>query len=467
MESKRDSERDTYRTIVFGPDGNTLLLKPVSDGFVLPSVEIPRWQRTAEHITAAIQQQLNQKVICLFNPPASASGTAAHDQKYQVMECLKPSQQLPDAEWVPVSSLREKMFHDLADQQAVRRCLPALHPQVGTADTTEPFARLGWFRELQTWIEEVIGSLGLSLTGKFSQLNASSSFSLIRFETTGGAVWFKAVGEPNVREFSITTTLSKLFSAYLPRMLATRPEWNGWLSLEVKGINLAETLDTQLWKAAAAGLAKLQVESVGNLLTPIHSGVRDLGASALSHLSRPFFDAMVPLMENQIQCPPASLGRNEVVWLGEQIEDAVASTSKLEVPEALGHLDLNPGNVIVSEGQCVFLDWAEAYVGNPLFSLRYLIDHLRRIAGMDAAAEACLISAYEYEWSSLVSPEKLHEASAFAPLIAVFAYAAANDAWTDQARLQDPKVAGYLRSLTRRMHREAKQLTERSALCPN
>jgi aminoglycoside phosphotransferase (APT) family kinase protein len=153
--------------------------------------------------------------------------------------------------------------------------------------------------------------------------------------------------------------------------------------------------------------------------------------------------------------------------LGEQIEEALSICADLRIPDALGNLDLNPGNVIVSEGQCVFLDWAEAYVGNPLFSFQYLVEHFRRMASVDATAESALSSAYAEEWQSVVLPEDLVDALAFAPMLAVFAYAATTEAWCDQARLQDPKFAGYLRSLTRRMHREANLLKDRSAPCPN
>jgi Phosphotransferase enzyme family len=466
MESTQQSDRETYRAIVLGQGGNELLLKPAGEGFLLLSVEIPRWQRLAENMTVAIRNEWGQEAICLFNPDVSAPVTAPNDHNYQVMECSGPARPHPGAEWVHVSSLSERTFADPADQVAVQRSLAECDRDAGAA-ALGPFARLGWFRELQGWIEEVIGPLGFHLAGSFSQLNASPSFSLVRFETSGPAVWFKAVGNPNLREFPITLALARLVPQYIPPILAARPQWNGWLALEVEGTNLGETQDAHHWKTAASALARLQIESIGRFGTLVDSGARDLRASALLKLVRPFLDAMGQLMEKQTKVSPRVLSRSELVLLGEQIEEALSLSTDLRIPDALGHLDFNPGNVIVSEGHSVFLDWAEAYVGNPLFSFQYLVEHFRRMAGVNVTAESGLTSAYAAEWQSLVSPENLASALALSPMLAVFAYAAVNDTWSDEARLRDPQLAGYLRSLTRRMHREANRLRDRSALCPN
>jgi len=102
-----------------------------------------------------------------------------------------------------------------------------------------------------------------------------------------------------------------------------------------------------------------------------------------------------------------------------------------------------------------------------LFSLQYLVEHFRRLIGVNTTVKSVLTSAYAEVWQSSVSPKSLQEALALTPMLAVFAYAAATDAWSDAVRLEDPEFAGYLRSLTRRMHREAAQLWNRSALCPN
>ncbi len=186
-----------------------------------------------------------------------------------------------------------------------------------------------------------------------------------------------------------------------------------------------------------------------------------------AQLVRPFFDVMADLMEKQTKFAPPVLLKSELIVLGQQIEEALSLSADLGIPDALGHLDLNPGNIIVAEGQCIFLDWAEAYVGNPLFSFQYLVEHFRRMAGVEPTSELGLTTTYAAAWQSLVSLEGLQEALALTPMLAVFAYAVATDAWSDQSKLQDPKVAGYLRGLTRRMHREANRLKDRSALCPN
>jgi hypothetical protein len=52
-----------------------------------------------------------------------------------------------------------------------------------------------------------------------------------------------------------------------------------------------------------------------------------------------------------------------------------------------------------------------------------------------------------------------------APLLAAFAYAVGAGAWMQPERLRDPKTAGYLRSLVRRMNREANELGERRSSC--
>lgn len=465
MATASQTEHETYRVIILARGGTEVLLVPDGSRLQLPSVSIPQCQRVAENLTAAVKSEWGEEVVCLFTLDRSAAGVSSEQVRYQVTEHWQTGgQPHTSTQWIPASGLSGDLFADQSDcgaiQQSVARCR-------GKTPDEEPgpFARLGWFRELCQWVETVAGSEGLHLNGRFHQSNASPTFSLIRFETNSPALWFKAVGEPNQREYPITRTLAKLFPDYLPPILGERPDWNGWLTKEAEGTSLAESQDCGLWEAAASALARLQIDSIGHGERIRAVGTHDLRIACLCDMVQPFLEVMAELMDRQTKTPPAVLSRAEVAYLGEHVREAVVMLKDLGIPDTLGHLDLNPGNIIVSPSQCVFLDWAEAYLGNPFFSLEYLLEHLRRAFGTNSTIEARVIELYCARWKQVIPPHAITEALEFAPLLAVFAYAAGSNAWADEQGLQDPGTAGYLRSLTRRMNREAHALADRRSLC--
>jgi len=171
------------------------------------------------------------------------------------------------------------------------------------------------------------------------------------------------------------------------------------------------------------------------------------------------------LMKKQTKRPPAVLDKRELRSLEQSIQDALSFLENLRIPDALGHLDLNPGNLMVSGSRCFFLDWAEAYLGHPFFTFQYLLEHLRRMSREDYIFKERLVASYLNPWEQTVSRNNVAESMVLAPLLAVFAYAVGSHAWTKPERLSDPKTAGYLRSLVRRMNREANELSERSSAC--
>jgi hypothetical protein len=274
------------------------------------------------------------------------------------------------------------------------------------------------------------------------------------------------VGELNEREYLITLKLANAFPKYMPELVAERSDWKAWLACEAEGTNLAETSDLSLWESAAVSLAELQIESIGNCESFLRSGAHDLNAANLLQAVDPFMDVIAGLMGQQIKTPPPAISARELAVLGERIRDAISMLNQLKIPDTLGHMDPNPANMIVPAlARCVFLDWAEAYLGHPFYSFQYLLQHFRRMVGQDPIAEHAFTRSYLHPWSDLASVESLREALAFAPLIAAFAYGAGTNAWRTPERLSDARVAGYLRALARRMKREADQLSERSAPC--
>jgi len=465
MEEVHQSDRELYHIILLSSDAKKIMLIATNDGFCLPLIEIPRWQRVAENLTAEVQTQCGCYAVCLFTSENTGLKELPNTN-YQVMEYCRPTatpkRNSPGA-WVQVAALSRQDFVDPQDHVELQQALNRLED--ARVSSSSPFANLGWFQRLQAFVEDAISALGLRLSGTFSQLNASRSFTLLRFETSGRPVWFKAVGEPNVHEFPITQALTKLFPQHVPQIIATQPKINGWLTLEAEGVSLSDETSLPSWKSAAETLAKLQLDSITETGMLVIAGARELPCFALSKLIDPFFSVVGRLMEEQVKVPPPLLTRDELLLLAEQIEQALSSLQNLYLPDALGSLDLNPGNIIVSASGCVFLDWAEAYVGNPFTSFQYLLENFRRTCGQDENAGHKLIQAYRQPWTSVIAQDNLEKAMALAPLLAAYTYAVATDIWHDEIRLRIPGAAGHFRSLVRRMSREAKRLEARRPLC--
>jgi hypothetical protein len=174
---------------------------------------------------------------------------------------------------------------------------------------------------------------------------------------------------------------------------------------------------------------------------------------------------MADLMAAQVKQPPEPLSTTSLTLLGERLKEACALLHELDLPDTLGHGDCSPGNIVVSPTRCFFLDWAEGCVSHPFLTFEYLREHFRRrLRESDAAAER-MAAAYARSWESVVSPDRVTQATAISPLVAVFLTAIAHPAWRSVDPLQDPGVAGYFRSLTRRMFREAARLMEGRERC--
>jgi len=331
--------------------------------------------------------------------------------------------------------------------------------------TIGPFGRPGWLRELLDWAQEQISPLGLRVNGTFRQFNASPTFSLIRLETNGPAVWFKATGEPNRHELPITVSLARLFAGYLPAILGVHPSWNAWLSEEVSNTTLDQFPELSTWERVAETLAELQIASIGKGCNLLEAQCRDLRLPRFIDLIPSFLARMAEFMAVQKKQSPPPLTVAQLDFLGERLQDAISVLQGLRVPDTLGHVDLNPGNILVSSAHCVFLDWAEACVTSPFITFEYLAEHLRRSCIADGRGCEGATAAYLRPWRSFLSQEDLTRAMAVTPLIAVLTYAVAGNAWCSPNTLHNPSQAGFLRSLTRRMHQEAIRLAERSIRC--
>ena len=455
--------KETYRLIITRRNASEILLSPNGKDWRLPRVDIRIHQRIAEQLTTEIRKAWDLEAYCLFVPNTPATRQAAGEIRCALLECANCKQKAPSGTyWMPVDVASE--CSDTNEAAAIRDAFVELNFYT-SGEKPGPFAKPGWLKELFRWVYEQTAALGLRLTGNFRQYNASPTFSLMRLETDGAALWFKATGEPNTHELPITRLLARLFPKYLPQILGVHTSWNGWLSEEVQGTPLDELTECSAWERAAESLAQLQIESIRTGGELVDGQCKDKRLREAEKHVDSFFARMREFMRVQQKASPASLTDSELESLGDGLKDAFALLESFKLPDTLGHLDCNPGNIIVSPESCIFLDWAEACVTNPVVTFEYLRRHLERSGVKEPAVDSRITAAYLQPWTPLFSQDDLRRAIAAVPPVAVFIHAIAGDTWRTLDPVANPALAGYFRALTRRMYRDAVLAAERSERC--
>jgi len=321
------SQKDTYRLIIFDPAGTGVLLESQGSEYRLPMIEIPRFTRPANEVTEFVRNSWNLSSLFLFSGVLEEATNTGY---FAVLESKDGfSLRAPGRDWFTVHHALSNLLVSGQERRAVessyRKAVTAIR-----ANPREPFCRVGWVRELEDWMRRVLGARGIELKG-FEQLNGCETFSLIRFTTTQQPVWFKAVGEPNLHEYAISLALARLLPNYVPSVLATKPEWHGWLMADAGGTTLNEVQNPSAWQTAITTLADLQIDSIGKRDELLEAGCRDLRLATLLELVDPFLDTMAELMQQQTKVSPPVLSRRELSCLNAAIKDALNCLEALEI----------------------------------------------------------------------------------------------------------------------------------------
>jgi len=453
MPAPRDNSVEPWRILILQQAGDEILLKADGAKWTLPEVFIPARQRIAANINCMMQKEFGLSIVSLYEIPSRDQ-----DQPYQTpCHAAIPVQQRPDPPdgmcWTEVRSLGPCSFSSQQDVSAVEEFFSGL--KAGRQEQPpQPFLQPNWFRNVSEWVEEALNLHSRSLTGSFHQLNASSTFSLIRFDTDGAPVWFKAVGKPNTREFEVTGALARTCPAYLPTLLGVKAEWNAWLSEHIPGPSLSGAAIPD-WENAAASLAGLQILALPAAEEIRKAGARDLRFNFLHSLVAPFFQ----FISNDSLLSPGLRSESAIAFhtraTSASIHETLAALESLHLPESVGHMDLSPQNIFFAGRNCVFLDWAESFIGCPFFSFEYLLQQFRGNCSSTPDSEARFRDAYFTPWRDFVSLQRAETASTLAPLAALFAYAAT--LWSSleaQGTLSDSH-RNYLVRLAHRMQRIA------------
>jgi len=454
---------ETRRVVLVCPPRCEFFLERCPRGVSLPEVSVPGGQRISVHLNSAAKSRWNLSVVSIGEVEVKKSANRDGSAKYEILEVLQGAEALStELSLVPASTLAMAPLVRPDDRAVLEQI--ALHPEsLPLCGHPGPFSHFGWFEEVRHWAQENLSRCGQRLTGRFRQLTAGASFSLVRFETEGDAVWWKAVGDRNVREYAVTAALASAAPQFMPEILACRPEWHAWLSREAAGMALSGSEDVRKWQAAAYQLAQLQIALLPHTKSLLSAGAQDVRVPFLRSQIDHFFEVLEHLMGKQTKAHPAPLTSHEIYSMQQSLPGFLDRWEHLGIPDALDHLDLNPENVLATDDRCVFLDWAETAVGPPFLTLQYFLEHLGQAFPRPCEAHQAVTTAYMDPWKALVPEREREAAIPLLPAITVYACTTAAIAGRDLEFLEQPKVAASVRSMGRRLRHELKAIGQSAA----
>jgi len=200
----------------------------------------------------------------------------------------------------------------------------------------------------------------------------------------GGTVYFKAVARGLAHEVGLTCLLAKLRPGSMPDVLAADPA-RGWLLLDEGGLRLREILQAspglERWQATLGRYAGLQIEMAEHSAEILALGVPDRRLAVLPRLYAQLVESPLANVEGI----PEALTPGERARLADMkavVEALCAELADCGVPESLNHGDFHDGNIFIRDEQIVFVDWGDASLAHPFFSLRTALVSMENTLGL-------------------------------------------------------------------------------------
>jgi hypothetical protein len=228
---------------------------------------------------------------------------------------------------------------------------------------TEQWTDPDWLSGAHAWIDERLTAAGRRRTGEADQVHVRPWATVLRVPTDDGPVWFKANAPELRHEALVSLLLSQRVSDRVPPLIADDVGL-GWMLMEDGGRRLREVIaeerDMSRWGDildGAADIARAMEPDVERLLA---AGVRDV---RLAVLPDRYADLVAPDHVEQ-------RFRDAVPRVREMAEELAS----YGVTETLQHDDLHDGQVFVRGDRQLILDWGDAVISHPFFTLSVTLE---------------------------------------------------------------------------------------------
>jgi hypothetical protein len=236
-------------------------------------------------------------------------------------------------------------------------------------------AETGWrdprfLADAGAWVEARLADAAMRPVGPAEQIHDRPWSTVLRVPTDHGHVFFKASAPASRHEAAVTDFLARRRPDVVPPLLAIDPAL-GWMLMTDGGERLREVVsrehDVSRWLDILPLYAGLQADlaDAGDELVAL--GVPDLRLATLPAR----YDALLDDLDASAG-PPGELDR-----LRDAVPRVAAMAEELAaygIPESIEHDDLHDAAVYVHDGRYRILDWGDACVAHPFFSLSVTLE---------------------------------------------------------------------------------------------
>lgn len=238
--------------------------------------------------------------------------------------------------------------------------------------STPPWTGPDWLEQACAWIHAELGRLGTPVSGPIEETQVRPWSIVLHVPTSTGLVYFKACAATLLHEAAVTQALSGWQPSCLPMFLAADMQ-RGWMLMRDGGQRLREIMQTDQdlghWERLLPRYAALQIDLAHHVPELLAMEAPDRRLSTLP-------EQYEMLLANTALLnigAPGGLSHAEHQRLNDlkpHLAQLCERLSASRIPESIHHGDFHDGNIFLSEGRYVFIDWGDCSVSHPFFSLR-------------------------------------------------------------------------------------------------
>ena len=233
----------------------------------------------------------------------------------------------------------------------------------GSAMHSPPWEDPVWLAAAHAWIDDQLPTLGLVRDGDVVSTHVTPWSTVLRVPTASGPVWFKANSPQSRHEASVTAILATRCPDLVPALLASDPD-SGWMLQADAGQWLRAETDErawlEVWMDVLPRYAELQLAARAD-----HEALLAVGVPEVTLETLPA--RYVELLDVVGAEPRFRKALPEVARLCEEL-------SAFEIPDTIQHDDVHDGQIFISDGRATLLDWGDACLSHPFFSLSVALE---------------------------------------------------------------------------------------------